>query len=117
MLLKNHKIILRYIINQWQNNNGKLVVLEKGNEHYNNLKKELDLNDDYLLTSLFYLENIDAIMKPEHILDKDSLKYVPTPKGLEYNKNWFCREDNYKWYIGILLTLVGLILGYFIGKQ
>jgi len=114
VLLKEHKVILNYVVEKWKANNGGMVKLRLEDDDYKKLKELMrgkikELDDNHIKTAIFYLEEIGLIIRPTHLTNKE--KYVPTPEGLEYSKPWLFRESSYKWYVNIFLTLLGLIIG------
>lgn len=110
MILKNHKKILKFIIKEWKIGAGQRVDLDNNRPLYKKLTNQLKIDLGPLNEKLDYLEQFKYIAKLPQT-DKDQRLYVPTPEGLEYNKWWFFRETNYKWYIAVLCTVLGALLG------
>jgi hypothetical protein len=117
MLLDIHKLSLSYIIEFWKDNDGKLLTCYEHNDDYKSIKKKLHdkgykFDDEYLFTAISYLTQTGLLQKGQVHPSGGLAKVSPTPKGLDINKNWFLREDNFKLLLNGFIGLFGVILGF-----
>jgi hypothetical protein len=118
MLPKLQKTVLDYIIKFWKVNNGKLLTASIVNEDYKKLKEDIhkkinkEINDNYLLTALKYLSDAGYLYEKinESEITSNTPKYSPTPKGIDMSKYWLCREENLKWLLTFIISIIALII-------
>ena len=109
-----HRDLLKKFVSEWKKRKGQLI--DPGEDVYKETRKKLGLEDDnYYSTAVHYLEDIETLKIAKQVIEKNerenkaAIKYIPTLKGQEAIKHWLWKEDNFKWWIPVFISIAAII--------